>query len=97
MVLHLGDASDVVIVHGHLEDVGHPRDHDVVLTAFAAKYARPEDQDFLPSNNPDFDVLYRLRPARAQMWQLADIDASQTRWVPIEAEGVRVRTAETAP
>ena len=81
-VLHLGDAADVVIVHGQLEDVGHPRDHDEVLAAFAAKYRRPEDQAFLPTNNLDFDVLYLLRPTRAQMWQLADYDASQTRWAP---------------
>lgn len=81
VALHLGDATDVVIVHGHLEDVGHPRNHDDALAAFATKYARPEDQDFLASNNPDFDVLYLLRPTRAHMWLLADYDASQTRWV----------------
>jgi F420H(2)-dependent biliverdin reductase len=81
-VLHLSDTTDVVIVHGQLDDVGHPRNHDQSLAAFAAKYRRPEDQAFLPTNNPDFDVLYRLRPTRAKMWQLANYDASQTRWAP---------------
>ena len=81
VAFHLGDATDVVIVHGHLEDIGHPRDHDEVLDAFATKYQGPDDQAFLPANNPDFDVLYVLRPARVQMWQLPDYDGSQTRWV----------------
>lgn len=79
-VLHLSDASDVVIVHGQFHDVGHPRDHDEALAAFATTYRRSEDQAFLPTNNPDFDVLYLMRPTRAYMWQLADYDASQTRW-----------------
>jgi PPOX class probable F420-dependent enzyme len=80
VVLHLGDATDVVIVHGHLDDVGHPRDHDQVLITFASKYRLPDDQAFLPTHDPDFDVLYLLRPTRALMWKLADYDASQSRW-----------------
>jgi PPOX class probable F420-dependent enzyme len=79
-VLHLPDASDVVIVHGRLEDIGHPRDHDEVTEAFATKYRRPADQAFLPTNDPAFDVLYVLRPTRALMWRLNDYDASQRRW-----------------
>ncbi len=81
-VLHLGSATEVVIVYGRLDDVGHPCNHAETLAAFASKYRRPEDQAFLPTNNADFDVLYVLRPTRAQMWQLADYDASQTRWAP---------------
>ena len=80
VVLHPADATDVVIVHGYLDDVGHPRDHDKALAAFASKYRLPHDQAFLPTHDPDFDVLYLLRPVRALMWRLGDYDASQRRW-----------------
>jgi hypothetical protein len=62
----------VVIVHGTLVDE--------VAEAFATKYRRPDDQTFLPRNDPAFDVLYLLHPTRALMWRLYDYDASQRRW-----------------
>jgi general stress protein 26 len=79
-VVHLENAEDVVIVHGTAEDLGHPGSRNDVLEALAAKYADPEDAAYLPSEDPDFDVLYVVRPERAMTWRLADYDASQRRW-----------------
>lgn len=79
-VLHLESAEEVVIVHGDFEDAGHPRGLTTVLGALAAKYDRPEDRQYLPSENEEFDVVHRLRPRRALLWQLSDYDASQARW-----------------
>jgi hypothetical protein len=79
-VIHLESAEDVVIVHGTLEDEGHPRGLPSVVEALDAKYPRPEDGPYLPSHNDEFDVVYRLRPARALLWDLADYEASQWRW-----------------
>lgn len=78
--LHLESAEDVLIVYGHLEDLGRPQDADAVLRAFEAKYDRPEDCRYLPSTDPAFDVLYRLHPVRALLWSLADYEHSQRRW-----------------
>jgi hypothetical protein len=51
-----------------------------VVAALAAKYARPEDQQYLPGADPDFDIVYAIRPQSAMMWRLADYAASQRRW-----------------
>src|SRR5689334_13188037 len=75
VVVHLEDAEDVMIVHGELEDVGHPAATVGVIEALAAKYADPEDAQYLPSEDPDFDVLYRLQPHRAMTWRLDDYAA----------------------
>jgi nitroimidazol reductase NimA-like FMN-containing flavoprotein (pyridoxamine 5'-phosphate oxidase superfamily) len=80
VVVHLESAEDVVIVHGRLEDVGVPQQHPDVLLALGAKYSSPEDAQYLPSADPDFDVLWRLLPDRAMLWRLDDYDASQARW-----------------
>ena len=79
-VVHLESAEDVVIVHGLLEDQGTPRDRPDVVRALEAKYHRPEDQRYLPSHNDEFDVVYRLRPVKALLWDLADYEGSQRRW-----------------
>lgn len=79
-VVHLESAEDVLIVQGVLEDLGHPGDHDAVLAALREKYAAPADATYLPSADPAFDVLYRLRPRRAMAWRLDDWDDSQRRW-----------------
>ncbi len=78
--VHLESAEDVVIVHGRLEDLGRPQDAGPVLRAFAAKYHEPGDSKYLPSTDPSFDALYRLHPARAQLWSLVDYAGSQRRW-----------------
>jgi len=80
VVLHLESAEDVVIVHGEVEDLGHPSLTSEVVAALAAKYPHPDDAAYLPSEDPDFDVLYVIRPHRAMTWQLDDFDASQRRW-----------------
>jgi PPOX class probable F420-dependent enzyme len=79
-VVHLESADDVVIVRGRLDDVGGPEDVPGVVDAFAAKYDAPEDHQYLPSSDESFDVLYRLRPDRALLWNLADYDNTQKRW-----------------
>jgi nitroimidazol reductase NimA-like FMN-containing flavoprotein (pyridoxamine 5'-phosphate oxidase superfamily) len=79
VVVHLENAEDVVIVHGEAEDLGHPAATAEVVAALAAKYPDPGDAQYLPSEDPDFDVLYVLRPHRAMTWRLDDYDA-QGRW-----------------
>jgi PPOX class probable F420-dependent enzyme len=79
-VLHLEDAENVVVVHGVLADLGRPDDHPDVLSALAAKYHQPADARYLPTQDPDFDVLWALRPTRALLWCLSDFDGSQARW-----------------
>lgn len=80
VVVHLESAEDVVIVNGSLQDLGRPQDHAEVLSALEAKYPSGEDAVYLPSNDPDFDVLWRLRPHNAMLWRLDDYDGSQARW-----------------
>lgn len=80
VVVHLENAEDVVIVHGVLEDLGRPGARADVLQALSAKYSSPEDAQYLPTTDPDFDVLWCLRPLKALLWQLADYDATQARW-----------------
>lgn len=80
VVIHLESASDVLIVHGHLRRVGHPRDHPEVLRSFEDKYDDASEVPFLPSSDPSFDVLYALEPARAMAWHLPDTEASTVRW-----------------
>ncbi len=82
VVVHLESAEDVLIVTGDLEDLGPPQRHGDVLAALDAKYRAPEDARYLPSADPDFDVLWRLRPRRAMSWRLADYEGSQARWRP---------------
>lgn len=81
VALHLDGGDDVLIVHGVLDDLGHPRTRPDILDAFARKYSRAEDRPFLPSEDPAFDVLYALSPLRAVRWRLDDYDNTQARWV----------------
>jgi PPOX class probable F420-dependent enzyme len=80
VVVHLESAEDVVIVHGVAEDLGHPTVMSDVVAALAAKYPDPDDAQYLPSEDPDFDVLYRIRPERAMTWLLDGYESSQRRW-----------------
>ena len=82
VAVHLTDAEDVLIVHGTLADIGRPGSRSDVVDAFAAKYTRPDDAQFLPSADPAFDVLFALQPSRALAWSLPDYDNSQRRWRP---------------
>jgi hypothetical protein len=79
-LVHLESGADVVIVHGRVADLGHPQASPAVVDAFDAKYDRPDEQQFVPSNDPSFDVLYRFEPQRALLWTLPDTEASTRRW-----------------
>jgi Pyridoxamine 5'-phosphate oxidase len=81
VLIHLESGADVVMVHGRLVDLGRPADLPEVLDAFDAKYDEPWEKPFLPANDPAFDVLYVLEPARAALWTLPDSAASTRRWV----------------
>jgi hypothetical protein len=80
VLVHLESGDDVVIVHGVAEDAGAPHELPHIVTALDAKYTDPEDQPFLPSADPSFDVVYAIRPRSALTWRLADYADSQRRW-----------------
>jgi PPOX class probable F420-dependent enzyme len=80
VAVHLESAEDVVIVRGIAEDLGAPADVPDVIAALSAKYTGEADRQYLPDADPDFDVVYAIRPQLAMMWRLADYDVSQRRW-----------------
>jgi Pyridoxamine 5'-phosphate oxidase len=80
VVIHLESAEDVLIVRGVVADLGTPAMVPSVVAALAAKYTRPQDQPYLPDHDPDFDVVYALRPRSALAWRMDDYEASQRRW-----------------
>ena len=80
VVVHLGSGEDVLIVHGTVTDMGGPADVPRVVAALSAKYTWPEDQQFLPASDPDFDVVWAVQPRSALAWRLVDYDGSQRRW-----------------
>jgi hypothetical protein len=83
VVIHLESAEDVLIVHGAVEDLGHPAAVPAVVAALAAKYTSPPDRQYLPDHDPDFDVVYAVRPRSALAWRLADYAVSQRRWTAL--------------
>ena len=83
VVVHLESGEDVLIVRGVAEDLGAPDAVPAVVTALAAKYTRPEDRQYLPDHDPDFDVVRAIRPLSAMAWRLDDYAASQRRWSPL--------------
>ena len=80
IVVHLESAEHVVIVHGRMIDVGRPMDMPEVVDALSVKYDSAGDDQYLPSTDEAFDVLYLLQPERALLWELSDYDGSQRRW-----------------
>jgi len=80
VVVHLESGDDVVIVRGTAEELGVPAQVPEVVAALAAKYTAPGDRQYLPDADPDFDVVYAIRPRSAMVWRLADYAASQRRW-----------------
>lgn len=80
VVVHTESGDDVVIVRGIATDVGAPAQNPSVVSALAAKYTAAADQQYLPTTDPAFDVVYAIRPHSAMMWRLADYAASQRRW-----------------
>jgi len=79
-LIHLESGEDVVIVHGHFDDIGLPGDTPGVVEALSTKYDAAEDAQYLPPHDEAFDVLYLLRPEKALLWSLADYDNTQLRW-----------------
>ena len=65
VVVHLESGDDVLIVRGTAEDLGSPADVPEVVAALAAKYTAPGDRQYLPDADPDFDVVYAIRPRSA--------------------------------
>ncbi|MGC8509799.1 MAG: pyridoxamine 5'-phosphate oxidase family protein [Acidimicrobiales bacterium] len=80
MSVHLESAHHVVIVHGDVVDLGDPRRQRAVLEALDAKYAAPGEEEYLPSHNDQYDVLFRVVPRGALLWDLDDFESSQRRW-----------------
>jgi len=80
VVVHLESGEDVVIVRGTAQDLGAPADMPEVVAALSAKYTGQGDRQYLPDADPDFDVVYAIRPQSAMIWRLADYEASQRRW-----------------
>jgi hypothetical protein len=62
---------------------GAPHAVPAVVAALAAKYTRPDDRQYLPDHDPDFDVVWAIRPRSAMAWRLDDYAASQRRWSPL--------------
>lgn len=83
VVIHLESAEDVLIVRGVVEDLGPPAAVPSVVAALAVKYTSPQDQQYLPDHDPDFDVVYAVRPRSAMAWRLDDYAASQRRWTAL--------------
>ena len=67
-------------MRGAAQDLGAPAQVPDVVAALSAKYAGPDDRQYLPDADPDFDVVYAISPQSALMWRLADYQASQRRW-----------------
>lgn len=80
LVVHLESGEDVLIVRGTAEDIGPPSSVPAVVAALVTKYAGAADRQYLPDADPDFDVVYAVRPQSAMAWRLDDYDASQRRW-----------------
>lgn len=80
VTVHLESAEEVVIVDGTFENLGAPSGHPDIVKALDDKYPDPDDAAYLPSHDPSFDVLYRLHPVSARMWELAAFEDSQRRW-----------------
>jgi len=80
-VVHLESGENVVIVHGHFDDLGIPQLVPKVMEALDQKYEGPDDAQYLPSADPSFDVLFRLRPQKALLWHLRDFENTQQRWI----------------
>jgi len=80
VVVTLESGDEVVIVRGSATDVGGPADVPEVVAAFAVKYTEADDEQWLPDVDPDVDVVARIEPAVALLWNSADFYESKRRW-----------------
>ena len=65
VLVHPESAEDVLIVRDTAEDLGTPAQVPEVAAALSAKYTMPDDQQYLPAADPDFDVVCAIRPQSA--------------------------------
>ncbi|MBI1379324.1 MAG: pyridoxamine 5'-phosphate oxidase [Frankiales bacterium] len=84
VALHLESGSDVLLVHGEAVALGPAGGVDAVNAAYAAKYAAPDDAQYLPDAPlNDASLLYGVRPERALAWSLGGEDSMRMRrWAP---------------
>ena len=50
------------------------------LAAFAAKYAEPDDVQWLPEVDPSVDLVARIEPSVALLWSSDDYFGTKRRW-----------------
>jgi hypothetical protein len=50
------------------------------VAAFAAKYTRPDDLQYVPTVTDTLNQLFAVRPTNALVWLLEDYEGSQRRW-----------------
>lgn len=94
VVVHLESGDNVVIVRGTVQDMGTPAQVPDVVAALSAKYTRDGDRQYLPDADPDFDVVYAIRPQSAMMRRLPDYEDPVACWL---AAPVAVSVAVTRP
>ena len=62
LVVHLESADDVLIVRGVAEDLGPPAGVPEVVAGLSAKYRSDADRPYLLDADPDFDIVWAIRP-----------------------------------
>ena len=90
VVIHLESGEDVLIVRGVAEDLGAPGAVPSVVAALAAKYTRPEDQQYLPDHDPTSTSC--TRSGRSRRWRGASMTTQ-----PRSAAGRRTYGEGTSP
>jgi hypothetical protein len=65
VAVHLESGEEVVILRATAEDLGAPGGEPEVVAALSAKYTSEGDKQYLPDADPDFDVVYAIRPHTA--------------------------------
>lgn len=80
VVVTLESGDEVVIVRGKADDVGTPAQTPDVVAAFAAKYTEPDDVQWLPDVDPSVDLVARIAPSVALLWDSDDYFGSKRRW-----------------
>jgi general stress protein 26 len=79
VVVHLESGADVLIVYGTAVELTDVDAIDSACAAFARKYTKPSQIEWLPTNEPG-TIVWRVDPSSAQTWELEDMDGSQRRW-----------------
>ncbi len=80
VVVNLESGDQVVIVRGSAYDIGTPGQAPGVVAAFAAKYTQPDDVQWLPEVDPSVDLVARIVPSVALLWNSDDYFGTKRRW-----------------